>query len=83
MQSARVVSFPTGPNGWGALNVNGNTLNNPSSADERENTDTDTDFRQPLPRSKAGDASGEFDDLVMWISDSLLRSRVCPAGGCP
>jgi len=28
-------------------------------------------------------AGGEFDDLVVWVSDSLLRSRVCPAGGCP
>ena len=76
------VVFSHGPNGWGALNISGSSLNNPSSADEKENTDTDTDFVSRTP-SKAGDASGEFDDLVTWISDSLLRSRVCPAGGCP
>jgi len=71
-----------GPNGWGARNVNGNTLKDPTSDDEKENTDADSNFVSRTP-SKAGDASGEFDDLVVWISDGLLRSRVCPAGGCP
>jgi len=76
------VIFSHGPNGWGAHNVNGNTLKPPSSADELENTDADADFVSRSP-SKAGDAAGEYDDLVVWISDGLLRSRVCPAGGCP
>ncbi|MHB1054242.1 MAG: type II secretion system protein [Thiobacillus sp.] len=77
-----VVVFSHGPNGWGARNVNGNTLKNPTSDDELENTDADADFVSRTP-SKAEDASGEFDDLVVWISDGVLRSRVCPAGGCP
>ncbi len=77
-----VVVFSHGPNGWGALNASGSTLSSPSSADERENTDSDADFVS-RPPSKAGDASGEFDDLVIWISDNVLRSRACPAGGCP
>jgi len=76
------VLFSHGPNGWGANNINGNTLAAPTSADELENTNADTNFVSRTP-SKAGDASGEFDDLVVWISDGLLRSRVCPAGGCP
>jgi len=77
-----VVVFSHGPNGWDALNANGNKLAAPTSADELENTDADSDFVSRTP-SKAGDASGEFDDLVVWISDGLLRSRVCPSGGCP
>lgn len=77
-----VVMYSHGPNGWGALNVNSNTLANPTSADELENTDTDTDFVSRTP-TKVDSASGEFDDLVVWISDSLLRSRVCASGGCP
>lgn len=77
-----VVLFSHGPDGWGARNVNGNVLADPTSANELENTDADTSFVSRTP-SKAGDASGEFDDLVVWISDGLLRSRVCPAGGCP
>lgn len=77
-----VVLFSHGQNGWGARNINGNKLADPTSANELENTDADTSFVSRTP-SKAGDASGEFDDLVVWISDGLLRSRVCPAGGCP
>lgn len=76
------VVFSHGPNGWGAQNINGNTLAAPTSADELENTNADPSFVSRTP-SKAGDASGEFDDLVVWISDGVLRSRVCPAGGCP
>lgn len=77
-----VVIVAHGPNGWGARNVNGNLLSDPASNDEKENTDGDSDFVTRFP-SKAGDAAGEFDDLVVWISDGVLRSRVCPAGGCP
>lgn len=77
-----VVVFSHGPNGWGARNINGNPLAAPTSADELENTNADPSFVSRTP-SKVGDASGEFDDLVVWISDGLLRSRVCPAGGCP
>jgi prepilin-type N-terminal cleavage/methylation domain-containing protein len=77
-----VVVFSHGPNGRGALNINGNTLSNPSSTDELENTNGDANFVSRTP-TRAGDASGEFDDLVTWISDGQLRSRVCPAGGCP
>jgi prepilin-type N-terminal cleavage/methylation domain-containing protein len=76
------VVLSHGPNGWGAQNINGNTLAAPTSADELENTNADPSFVSRTP-SKAGDASGEFDDLAVWISDGVLRSRVCPAGGCP
>lgn len=77
-----VVVFSHGPNGWGARNINGSTLKAPDSEDEKENTDADPSFVSRSP-SRAGDAAGEFDDLVVWISDGVLRSRVCPAGGCP
>jgi prepilin-type N-terminal cleavage/methylation domain-containing protein len=77
-----VVVFSHGQNGWGARNVNGSTLKAPESADEQENADVDPSFVSRSP-SRAGDAAGEFDDLVVWISDGVLRSRVCPAGGCP
>lgn len=78
-----VVLASYGPNGWGARNVNNNTLAAPSSGDEQENTDADTRFVSRSP-TKAGVAAGEFDDLLTWISKSLLISRVCPTpGGCP
>jgi prepilin-type N-terminal cleavage/methylation domain-containing protein len=77
-----VVLISHGPNGRGARSASGNTLAAPSGANELENTNNDINFvsRVPAPAEAAG---GEFDDLVVWISDSLLRSRVCPAGGCP
>ena len=77
---AVLVSY--GPNGWGARNINGNTLATPTSADELENTNSNLNYVSRTP-SKAGDAAGEFDDLVRWISADQLRGRICPAGGCP
>jgi hypothetical protein len=79
--------FSHGPNGWGAQNINGNTLAAPTSADELENTNADFNFVSRAPYKPADgsavEAAKEFDDLVVWISDGVLRSRVCPAGGCP
>lgn len=76
-----------GPNGWGALNINGNILATPTSADELENnsalTNNNKVYISRTP-SKPDSALGEFDDLVTWISTPLLISRVCPTpGGCP
>ncbi|MBT9589640.1 MAG: prepilin-type N-terminal cleavage/methylation domain-containing protein [Thiobacillus sp.] len=77
---AVLVSY--GPNGWGGRNVSGTSLKAPTSADELENTDADVNIVSRAP-TKVDSASGEFDDLVVWLADGLLRSRVCPAGGCP
>ena len=77
-----VVLVSHGPNGRGARSASGTTLAAPGGADELENTDADVNFVSHVPAT-ADAAGGEFDDLVVWVSDSLLRSRVCPAGGCP
>ena len=80
-----LVLLSHGPNGWGARNVNGTTLANPSSNNEKENANTsnnDKEFVSRAPSSANGPA-GEFDDLVKWISADQLRGRICPAGGCP
>jgi prepilin-type N-terminal cleavage/methylation domain-containing protein len=76
-----VVLISHGPNGWGALNVSGAMLANPSadSTNELENLDVAVDkfFNSRMP-------SDEFDDLVTWLSFNVLINRVCPAaGGCP
>jgi len=75
-----VVLLSHGPNGWGARNINGTTLANPSSNNEKENADTvpppDKEFVSRTP-------SDDFDDLVKWISADQLRGRICSAGGCP
>jgi len=77
-----VVLVSHGPNGWGARNVNGNTLASPTSNDEKENLDADSHYVSRSP-SGPGDAAGEFDDLAVWLSFDVLINRVCPAGGCP
>ena len=77
-----VVVISYGPNGWGARNVNNTTMAMPTSADELENVDLNNAFVTRSP-TKPGSSTGEFDDLVVWISSPLLFSRVCAAGGCP
>lgn len=81
-----VVLVSYGPNGWGARNVNGSTLQLPTSDDELENISTtpglDPDAYITHPPTKA--PAPEFDDLVVWISRPLLISRVCLApSDCP
>jgi len=71
-----------GPNGWGARSIHNKILKDPTSDDEKENTNASINFVSRSP-SRAGDAAGEFDDLVKWISADQLRGRICPTGGCP
>ncbi len=66
-----------GPNGWGALNVSGTPLAPPSGPDETKNTVNNLPLvmRTPTP---PGSALGEFDDLVVWMSQVSLAGPVCP-----
>lgn len=78
------ILVSSGPNGWSALNVNGNTLPAPTSNDEIENSSAFTNVnRIYVNRVPSPAGPNEFDDLVVWISRALLVSRVCPSGGCP
>ena len=77
-----VVLISRGANGWGALNINGNTLATPTSSDELGNQDADRRYVS-RPPSKIDDAAGEFDDITTWLSFRVLLNRACPAGGCP
>jgi hypothetical protein len=72
-----------GPNGWGARSIHNKMLADPTSDDEKENTNASNKFFVSRSPSRAGDAADEFDDLVKWISADQLRGRICPAGGCP
>ena len=68
-----------GPNGWGASNVNGNTLTAPSGPDELDNLDGNGTYISRAP-TKPGSAGGEFDDITTWISLSQLVAQICPTG---
>lgn len=80
--AAPFVLISHGANGWGARNVSGATLAAPTGADEAENLGVDDSCYVSRAPGKAGDAAGEFDDLVAWLSFGVLVSRACPAG-CP
>jgi prepilin-type N-terminal cleavage/methylation domain-containing protein len=85
MDDVPAVVVSHGPNGWGARNVNGNTLAAPTSADERQNLDVVTSSLPCNDTTKfvSRNPTDDFDDLVIWLSSNRLFNRVCPAGGCP
>jgi type II secretory pathway pseudopilin PulG len=77
------VLLSHGPNGRGAFNsLTGAANPAASSADETENTDADNVF---VSRSTGGLGStgGEFDDLVVWLSRSVLLNRMVASGRLP
>jgi prepilin-type N-terminal cleavage/methylation domain-containing protein len=73
-----LVSY--GPNGWGALNINGNTQALPSGDDEKENLDDSDQIYVSRTATKADTPNGEFDDLLAWMSYPTLVVKVCPTG---
>lgn len=80
--SLPAVIISHGRNGFGATNSSGGTNPAPSGTDESENTDSDDNLVSHTPT--AADApGGEFDDLVAWISQPLLVSRMISAGRLP
>jgi prepilin-type N-terminal cleavage/methylation domain-containing protein len=80
-ESVAFALISHGPNGWGALNVNDTMLTDSSGADEFHNTKANLPVVSRTP-TNAASASGEFDDLVNWLSLTTLMSRACP-DGCP
>jgi hypothetical protein len=53
-----VVLISRGANGWGALNINGNTLATPTSSDELGNQDADRRYvSRPPPKSMTQQAN--------------------------
>lgn len=77
---AVILSY--GKNGYGAINATGNANPVPTGADELENTNLNADFvsRIPTPSDAAG---GEFDDVVSWLSPSVLFNRMVSAQKLP
>lgn len=56
-------------------------------ADEQENLETENDDRFFVARERRdrreGATDNEFDDIVLWISPSLLMARMAAAGALP
>lgn len=89
--NAAAVVVSLGGNGFGGRDLDGNTVVAPTGADELENTDGDAVFvrRGHSPgASSCSDTSGtnpfcEFDDVVIWIPEALIKSRLVEAGRLP
>ena len=79
-----------GPNGWGAVNASTSTVNTKPatesalSLDETANINGDATF---VSRARVADdgsnPSPEFDDVIVWLSPHMLKSRVVAAGKLP
>lgn len=87
-----VVVVSHGRNGSGATSSEGFVRTAPIGADEAENADADAIFMtRGYSRGGAGCADDgnessplcEFDDLVIWVSSSVLAARMVQAGRLP
>jgi prepilin-type N-terminal cleavage/methylation domain-containing protein len=80
------VIFTHGKNGFGAISED-NTARSAIPAentDELENDDNDTDYYiRPETRADAAISGGEFDDLLIWISEYELKAKMVEAGKLP
>ena len=81
--NAPAIILSHGKNGRGAISAGTGTTNPaPTSANELANTDNDTIFVS-RPASDAGSTAGEYDDIVVWLSWSLLAARMVAGGQLP
>lgn len=84
--NAVAVIFTHGKNTYGGLSVDG--IARPAipagNVDEKENTDTNSEFLSRTP-SEAGatTAGGEFDDIVFWMADYEIKARMVEIGLLP
>ena len=80
-----VVILSHGKNGYGATLDNGTPLVNASTTNIDEQTNFNTPGTSFVSRDQSArtTGSGEFDDLVVWISPNILFNRMVAAGKLP
>jgi prepilin-type N-terminal cleavage/methylation domain-containing protein len=89
--TAAAVVVSLGRNGYGGRDLDNNTLVAPTGTDELENTNFDATFvkrghspeASPCSDTPGASAFCEYDDLVIWIPDSLLKGRLVAANQLP
>jgi hypothetical protein len=77
------VVFSHGKNTYGGLSVSGRPQPAIPAAnvDEINNTDNNSEFVNRTPTGPgATTAGGEFDDIVLWITDYEIKARMIDAG---
>lgn len=86
MSDVPAVVVSHGPQGRGALNMNGGTPLAPAnvSPDERQNLNVAIGSLPcaSIEKFVSRTPTDSFDDLVVWLSSNELFNRVCPPGGC-
>ena len=84
-KSAVAIVFSRGKNGLGGTGVDGTSKALATGhADELENGDGDGEFvSRPPTVQGAATAGGEFDDIVIWISEFELKAKMVEAGKLP
>lgn len=70
------IILTQGKNGAGAFNNSGGTNAASTNANELENSDGDTTF-------VSKEADPNYDDMVIWLSPSILFNRMVAAGKLP
>jgi type II secretory pathway pseudopilin PulG len=81
--SAPAIVLSHGRNGYGAVNALTRTLNAPAeSADELANSDGNSVYVSRTI-SAPGAATGEFDDMVVWLSTAVLLNKMITAQRLP
>jgi prepilin-type N-terminal cleavage/methylation domain-containing protein len=85
--SIPVVVLSHGKNGYGATSLDGAARAVPASwtnvLDEYNNANNATSFWARVPTDNTAVTGGQFDDVVTWISPSILFSRMVAAGQLP
>ena len=80
------VLFSHGPNAYGSTDENNvaRAAIPAANIDELENTDGDQ-FYYTRPETAMGStiAGGEFDDIVLWLSEFELKAKMVEAGSLP
>lgn len=84
--NAVAIIFSHGKNGYGGFSENNMARIDVPAAnlDESENTNNDNIFySRPGTAAGATIAGGEFDDIVIWISEYELKAKMVEAGKLP
>jgi type II secretory pathway pseudopilin PulG len=85
--SVPVVLLSHGKNSYGAISETGGARALPgtwtNTLDEYNNANNNTTFWSRAGTENTSATGGEFDDVVVWISPSILFSRMVAAGRLP
>jgi len=83
---AVAVIMSQGKNGYGAVTTQNTATSAVPAAniDEIDNRDGDAEFYSRAPtEAAAATAGGEFDDIIVWISEYELKAKMVESGKLP